>query len=292
MARTSILFPVYFLAIVSAGWGQPRPLWLDDLDIRRFSEGIRPVSAKTNYSHDQIRIAGTEYSRGIGAQSVCVLSFYLQKKARRFTALVGADDLGNKDLPITFTVLADRQVLFDSGEMRVGDPAKAIDVDLTGAQHLGLLITDQVGGIRNKRTYGNWANAQLVMEGDAQPVAQPNVGERYILTPPPPRSPRINSPKVFGATPGHPFLYRIAATGVRPMRFAATDLPAGLALDATTGIIRGQVAERGTYRARLSATNEAGTATQGFTIRIGDTIALTPPMGWNGWNSWEQHIDQ
>jgi alpha-galactosidase len=46
------------------------------------------------------------------------------------------------------------------------------------------------------------------------------------------------------------------------------------------------------YRVKLSATNTAGTATHVLTIQIGDTIALTPPMGWNGWNAWEQQIDQ
>ena len=271
---------------------EPRTVWLDDLPIQTFSEGLRPVQAKTNYVKEKIQIAGKAYERGLGAQSVCVLSFALDGRARRFTALVGADDQGNKELPLTFTVLGDRRVLFASGEMRIGDAPKAIDVDLTGVRHLGLLITDPVGGIRNKRTYGNWAEAQLIMEGDAQPGHQRNDGEKYILTPPPARTPRINSPKVFGARPGNPFLYTIAATGVRPMTFAAAELPAGLSLDAATGMIQGRVAERGTYRAKLTATNAAGSATQTLTIQIGEAIALTPPMGWNGWNSWEQHIDQ
>jgi alpha-galactosidase len=287
-------FPVLtalFLLPLALGWAQPRPLWLDDLPIGAFTEGIRPVQQKVNYAKAKIQIAGTTYDRGLGAQSVCVLSFILDRHARRFTALVGADDAGNADLPITFTVVADRKVLFDSGEMHVGDPAKAIDVDLTGVQHLGLLITDKVGGIRNKRTYGNWANAQFLMDGDARPAVQPNSGERLILTPPTTRAPRINSPKVFGATPGNPFLTTIAAAGERPMTFAAEDLPPGLSLDATTGIITGKVTERGTYRAKLSATNAAGTATQLLTIKIGDTIALTPPMGWNGWNAWADSLD-
>ena len=291
MRKFFVLLPVWFLAIAAVGWAQPRTLWLDDLPIAAFTEGIRPVQVKVNYAKDKIRIAGTAYERGLGAQSVCVLSFDLNQNARRFTALVGADDQGNPELPITFVVVADRKVLFDSGEMHVGDPAKTIDVDLTAVRHFGLLITDKVGGIRNKRTYGNWANAQFVMEGDARPSVQPNSGERYILTPPPARASRINSPKIFGATPGTPFLYTIAAAGVRPMKFAAENLLNGLSLDAATGIITGRVAERGTYRAKLSATSAAGTATQVLTIAIGDTIALTPPMGWNGWNAWADDLD-
>ena len=287
-----LLASVLLVLFAGASRAEPRPLWLDDLPIQTFSEGLRPVIAKSNYAKEKMRMAGAEFTRGIGAQSVCVLSFDLNRNATRFTALVGADDQGNPELPLTFTVVADRKVLFESGEMKIGDAPKAIDVDLTGVQHLGLLITDRVGGIRNKRTYGNWANAQLIMEGDAKPGHQPNLGEKYILTPAAPRVPRINSPKVFGATPGNPFLYTIAATGVRPMKFAAADLPKGLSLDPATGMITGRVAERGTHRVKLSAANEAGTATQMLTIQIGDTIALTPPMGWNGWNSWEQHIDR
>ena len=292
MRRISLTLPVWLLAITGVGYAQPRALWLDDLEIQSFSEGIRPVSAKANYSHDKIQLNGTTYQRGIGAQSVCVLSFYLNQHARQFTALVGADDLGNKELPVTFTVLGDKKVLFDSGEMRIGDAPKAIEVDLTSVQHLGLLVTDKVGGIANKRTYADWANAQLVMEGDALPTHQPNTSEKIVLTPPPSRVPRINSPKVFGATPGNPILYTIAATGQRPLKFAATDLPPGLSLDANSGLIIGKVAERGIYHAKLSATNEAGAATQPLTITIGDTIALTPPMGWNGWNGWAHEIDR
>ena len=50
-------------------------IWFDDLQIQTFSEGIRPVSAKSNYSHDSMRIKGVHYKRGIGAQSPCVLVF-------------------------------------------------------------------------------------------------------------------------------------------------------------------------------------------------------------------------
>jgi alpha-galactosidase len=47
------------------------------------------------------------------------------------------------------------------------------------------------------------------------------------LTPPSPTTPRINSAKVFGATPGNPFLYTIASTDAKPLHFFADHLPAG-----------------------------------------------------------------
>ncbi len=56
-----------------------------------------------------------------------------------------------------------------------------------------------------------------------------------LLTPPPGPAAKINGPKVYACGPKHPFLYRIPATGQRPMQFTAEGLPAGLALDADCG---------------------------------------------------------
>ena len=113
-----------------------------------------------------------------------------------------------------------------------------------------------------------------------------------ILTPPAPRTPRVNSAKVFGARPGSPFLYRIAATGERPMTFAAEGLPKGLKLDAETGIITGRVKKAGTYYVTLKATNALGTAERPLRIVIGEEICLTPPLGWNSWNVWGNSVTQ
>jgi len=54
-----------------------------------------------------------------------------------------------------------------------------------------------------------------------------------ILTPKPAPAPRLNGPKVYGARPGHPFLYRIPAQGERPMTFSASGCPRGFNLTRT-----------------------------------------------------------
>jgi alpha-galactosidase len=119
----------------------------------------------------------------------------------------------------------------------------------------------------------------------ASPTAAPTGSPRGpILTPAPPPSPRINGPSRFGVRPLRPFLYTIPATGDRPMTFSAEALPQGLTLDATTGRITGRLFARGEHRVTLKASNALGTATRAFTILVGDTIALTPPLGWNSWN--------
>ena len=117
-------------------------------------------------------------------------------------------------------------------------------------------------------------------------------GEMYILTPPAPKTPKVNGPKVYGARPGAPFLYRIPATGERPMRFSAEGLPKGLKLNAETGVITGTVKKAGSWTVTLRAENALGSGERTLRIVIGDKICLTPPLGWNSWNVWGNSVSQ
>src|SRR5271170_2933640 len=115
-----------------------------------------------------------------------------------------------------------------------------------------------------------------------------------ILTPKPGPEPRINGAKVFGVHPGSPFLFTIPATGDRPMTFSADNLPAGLSLNADNGQITGTLGDsaKGPHEVTLHAKNAAGETTSTLKIVAGDTISLTPPMGWNSWNCWAAAVDQ
>ncbi len=114
--------------------------------------------------------------------------------------------------------------------------------------------------------------------------------EAVILTPKPPPTPRINGARIFGVRPGRPFLFTIPATGERPMTFEVDDLPAGLAVNAVNGQITGRLQNPGQYTVLFRASNRLGTATRRFKIVCGDTLALTPHMGWNSWYVWENHV--
>jgi alpha-galactosidase len=129
------------------------------------------------------------------------------------------------------------------------------------------------------------------VEGSEPAANSPKPEERaIILTPQPPASPRINGARIFGVRPGHPFLLTIAATGARPMEFGVRDLPAGLKVDAHTGQVTGKLEKRGEYAVHFEASNKFGRAQSPFKIVCGDTLALTPHMGWNSWYVWENHV--
>lgn len=283
--KVQLLYFIFLVVLAVACSNPTQTVWFDDLPLDTYSQGIRPVKAKTNYKSETISIGGVSYERGVGGITPCVFAISLNGNALRFTAEVGVEDSANTEIPMKFYVVGDRKILFESGEMRVGEPAKKIDINLEGIQRLGLLVIDDIGGLANKRTYCNWANVKFEMRADSLPKQIPNSDEKYILTPEPGQEPRINCATVFGATPGNPFLFTIAATGKRPMQFSAENLPAGLVVDSQTGIISGTVKTRGVYLSTVNAKNEFGESSKELKIKIGDTIALTPPIGWNGWNA-------
>jgi alpha-galactosidase len=128
----------------------------------------------------------------------------------------------------------------------------------------------------------------VCFNGSAQARHPPE--EKIILTPKPGPRPRINGARIFGVRPGCPFLFTIPATGDRPMVFAVDNLPEGLRVDPATGQITGSLARRGEYLMMFKASNSRGTARREFKVVCGDTLALTPHMGWNSWYIWEANV--
>ena len=72
----------FLLSILSAQ--NTRPIWLDDLPIKSFSEGIPAVLGKTNAAGDPLRIAGTQYPNAVALNPTRTRAFYRHGQAQSF----------------------------------------------------------------------------------------------------------------------------------------------------------------------------------------------------------------
>jgi alpha-galactosidase len=281
MKSAKILLGIFSLLL--PGILVAKTVWLDELDLSQAEQDWgKPTKNKSVAGHP-LTIAGKTFERGFGTHAVGTLNLDLKGGAESFTASVGVDDEVTSDTAsVEFRVIGDGKILSRSGVMHRGDAAKSLNANLHGVKNLTLLVTDGEDG--NAYDHADWADARFEISGAAPTPLGSAHEEPYILTPKPAATPRINGAKVVGCRPGHDFLFTIAATGDRPMTFSAKGLPAGLALDEKSGIISGAIRERGNYVVTLHAKNARGSAERKLTIKCGDQIALTPPMGWNSWN--------
>ena len=264
--------------------------YLDAMDLSDATCGAgRTPRPRQTVEGGPISLAGKVFQRGLGVHAPFEYKFFANGAATRFTANVGVDD-DMKDRPLAsvrFLVLADDRVAADSGVLRAGARA-ALDADLTGAKWVTLKVTDAGDGYACD--HADWADAAFVFKPGVKWGNALLSRQLGILTPPESPAPRINGPTVFGVRPGNPILYRVPVTGERPMKLAVEGLPEGATFDAATGLLGGAVSKPGDYALAFTAENARGKARKDFTLKVGNTICLTPPLGWNSWNCWGQDV--
>ncbi|MGW5195310.1 putative Ig domain-containing protein [Kribbella sp. NPDC004138] len=79
--------------------------------------------------------------------------------------------------------------------------------------------------------------------------------------------PAITTPDTAAVTAGAPVVLTITATGF-PTGFGAQGLPAGLTVDAVTGVVSGTPAGPGVHNVTLTVTNVAGTTTKSLILTV------------------------
>jgi alpha-galactosidase len=255
---------------------------LETLALQNAEQGWGEPQANRSVDNHPLFIDGKRFEHGFGTHAISTLRIALGAKGQHFTAIVGVDDEVGQRGSVIFKVVGDGKNLWESGVMRGGDPAKEVSVDLQGVNQLLLLVDDAGDDINYD--HADWAEARIVM-AEGKPEAIAHVREPVVvLTPKSSAKPRINGAKVLGARPGSPVLFKIPVTGQRPMSYAVSKLPTGLTLDEQNGIVTGSIGQPGTYLLKVRTKNEFGKAERSLKIVCGDSIALTPPLGWNSWN--------
>jgi alpha-galactosidase len=266
-------------------------LWLDELDVSQTDCGWQTAQKNKSVEHHPLTIGGQIFERGVGTHADARMEIKLAGKGLRFEAMAGADDevLSSGRGSVQFQVFGDGKMLWQSATIKPGQKALAVDVDVRGVKTLTLVVNNGGDGI--DYDHADWAMARILYKGVKPALVTAAVVKPYVLTPKADSSPRITGAQVFGVRPGSPVLFTLTATGQKPMKFSVGNLPKGLTLNPDNGQIRGVLKDKGEYKTVVTAQNKRGKAQREFKIVVGDTICLTPPMGWNSWNSWACAVD-
>ena len=254
--------------------------------------------------HSKICLAGKTGYLALSVTTPSRVTFPLGGGATALDSAVGVDCRTTVDSAADFRALApDGRVLWEKKGVRKGVKID-VHVDLAGLDSVTLETSGEDGILAAwARPYFRFADGKYPPHDVRN--HSPQLG---ILTPPESPAPRINGPVVYGVRPGHPIIYRVPVTGERPMKISLTssarvfsrqDLQdsqdsrnpvnlvnpvKGISFDPETRIITGSIKEPGEYPLTIVAENAKGRATREFTIKVGEKIALTPPLGWNSWN--------
>lgn len=104
-----------------------------------------------------IQIQGHTYTKGIGVNAPAQIILDLDGRCTQFHAEVGLDDEIGDNGSVVFQVWADGTRLYDSGRVTGAEPARLVDVDITGQQELRLIVTGSGDDV--DFDHADWANA-------------------------------------------------------------------------------------------------------------------------------------
>ncbi len=108
-----------------------------------------------------LTLAGRTYSSGLGVHANSSVTYALNGQCSALTADVGLDDEIDHQSKgsVVFQVFADGVKRYDSGRMTGSSATKGINVGVTGARELRLVVTDAGDGL--SYDHADWANAKL-----------------------------------------------------------------------------------------------------------------------------------
>ncbi|MEU1933348.1 beta-galactosidase [Streptomyces coeruleorubidus] len=142
--------------------------YVSDLTLVKAVNGWGPVENDTSNGENAagdgrpLSIGGTTYAKGLGVHANSQIRVYLGGGCTRFTATAGVDDEVGDGGSVSFKVIADGRSLATTPVVRGSDGGTDIDVDVTGARWLDLLV-DGDGDVSSD--HADWAEAKLTCGG-------------------------------------------------------------------------------------------------------------------------------
>jgi hypothetical protein len=215
-----------------------------------------------------IRIAGVTYTKGLGVHAYSELHYNLNRAQDRFQANVGVDDETGGGGSVRFLVYGDNVLLYDSGVMRGGQAAKAIDVAVVNVADLKLVANDSGDNVFDD--HGDWGNARVVKQQTGL-VVNPIAGAT------------INEGGSYSANGSYSDPGTGPWTATVNYGDGSGNLPLTLNADKTFALSH-TYADNGTYNVVVTVNNGTAQASANASVltnNVAPTVALGPDMNSN-----------
>ena len=140
-------------------------VYLSDLEPARveekpFFDYLLPWQRDLSVGKGRLSLRGQVFYKGLGVHSRCRLTYDLVGKYARFHSVIGIDDEARGKGNCVFEVWVDGEKRFESGPVTGRDEPRTVEVDVTGADELVLLVGFGEAGDVGDRA--DWADAYLV----------------------------------------------------------------------------------------------------------------------------------
>ncbi len=163
------------LVLPCGSFAQDRTAWLDEYDLKEIVTGFGEAQRNRSLNKKPLAIGGEAFSRGVGTHAPSH-AYFLNPGGGplRFEASAGLDDSTGGPGSVRFQVVADGEIVHDTGLIRKGEAAKRISVDLGGKKIVELRVTD--GGDGKNHDHADWAEARFLHAGVA-----PEMSPRWAM---------------------------------------------------------------------------------------------------------------
>jgi hypothetical protein len=133
-------------------------VYLDALEPVSATQGWGDLQRNQSVWEKPLTVGGKHFARGLGTHAESRIVYALDGTHSRFTAVVGPDGANNGT--VSFEVHVDGEMRWESGRVSREDGPRQVDVDITGATELVLVVGDGGDGITGD--HANWADAKLL----------------------------------------------------------------------------------------------------------------------------------